>query len=42
MKQFAKVAVGFIVTVIVVIAKAEISTASSSMLYQPKLPKGNE
>ncbi|MDT8860751.1 cyclic lactone autoinducer peptide [Alkalihalobacillus sp. MEB130] len=38
----AKVAVGWVVTVIVLIAKTEISTASSSMLYQPKLPKDHE
>ncbi|WP_084787747.1 cyclic lactone autoinducer peptide [Anaerobacillus alkalidiazotrophicus] len=39
MKKSAKVVVGFIITAIVFLAKTEISTASSSILYQPKLPK---
>ncbi|WP_139192880.1 AgrD family cyclic lactone autoinducer peptide [Anaerobacillus arseniciselenatis] len=42
MKNFAKVAIGFVVTAIVLIAKAEISTASGSMLFQPELPKDVE
>lgn len=42
MKKFAKVVIGLIVTVIVFIAKAEISSASASMLYQPKIPKDIE
>ncbi|MDG5785902.1 cyclic lactone autoinducer peptide [Evansella sp. AB-P1] len=42
MKKFAKIIVGFVVTCIVFIAKAEVTTASSSLLYQPKLPKDNE
>jgi cyclic lactone autoinducer peptide len=42
MKKFVKIVVGFVVTFIVLIAKAEISTASTSFLYQPKLPEDNE
>ncbi|MCT2534710.1 cyclic lactone autoinducer peptide [Aquibacillus koreensis] len=41
MKNLLKIIVGFVVTVIVFIAKAEVSTASSSLLFQPKLPKDN-
>ncbi|MCD8501335.1 MAG: cyclic lactone autoinducer peptide [Bacillaceae bacterium] len=39
MKKYLKVAVGFLVTFAVILAKAEVSSASSIFLYQPKLPK---
>ncbi|MCT8139393.1 cyclic lactone autoinducer peptide [Anaerobacillus sp. CMMVII] len=42
LKKYVKAVVGCIVTVIVFIAKADISSASSLTLYQPKLPKENE
>lgn len=42
MKNFAKVAIGFVVTAIVLVAKAEVSSASTLMLYQPELPKDGE
>lgn len=39
MKKFMKIVLGSIVTFIVLIAKADISAASSVIYYQPKLPK---
>ncbi|WP_084034735.1 AgrD family cyclic lactone autoinducer peptide [Anaerobacillus alkalilacustris] len=39
MKKSAKFIVSFIITAIVLLAKTEISSASTNLLYQPKLPK---
>lgn len=38
MKKLFKVALGSIATLIVAIAKAEVSSASSVIYYQPELP----
>ena len=38
MKKLSKLVVGFVAGIIVLIAKAEISSASAFVLYQPKAP----
>lgn len=38
MRKLGKVIVGFVAGIIVLIAKAEISSASSFVFYQPKAP----
>lgn len=42
MKKVLKATVGFLVTIIVFVAKADISSASSLTLYQPKLPHDSD
>lgn len=39
MKKLSKLVVGFVAGIIVLLAKAEISSASSVILYQPKAPE---
>ncbi|MFA9557652.1 cyclic lactone autoinducer peptide [Evansella sp. AB-rgal1] len=39
MKKLIKASVGALITIVVLVAKADVSSASSIIYYQPKLPE---